>query len=151
METSMKTTTQIKVRYGETDMMGIVYHANYLLYFEDARTDFLEKIGFPYERIEEAGYMCPIRNVEISYGAPLRYGEPAFVETSVVENRATKTVYRQRVFHGEADPERDKPLATALITCCMVERSTFKPVSIMRVVPELHALYDEIAEPSEDA
>ena len=66
----MKLTTPIKVRYGETDMMGIVYHANYLLYFEDARTDFLERIGFPYAKIEEAGYMCPIRNVEISYGAP---------------------------------------------------------------------------------
>ena len=47
--------TPIKVRYGETDMMGVVYHANYLLYFEDARTAFLEAIGYPYARIEEAG------------------------------------------------------------------------------------------------
>ena len=39
-------------------MMGIVYHANYLLYFEDARTAFLEAIGFPYDAIEGAGYLC---------------------------------------------------------------------------------------------
>ena len=47
----METTTEIKVRYAETDAMGIVYHANYLVYFEVARTDYLEKLGFPYERI----------------------------------------------------------------------------------------------------
>lgn len=67
----MQATTTIHVRYGETDMMGIVYHANYLLYFEDARTDFLETIGYPYARLEEAGYLSPVVNVDVSYGAPL--------------------------------------------------------------------------------
>ena len=68
--------TPIKVRYGETDMMGVVYHANYLLYFEDARIDFLDALGFSYaERIEGAGYMSPIHDIEIHYKAPLRYGE----------------------------------------------------------------------------
>ena len=94
--------------------------------------------------------MCPIRNVEISYGAPLHYGEGAFIETSVVKNAATKTVYAHRVFREGMDPEHDKPLATALITCCMVERETFKPVSIKRVVPELFALYSDILEPQEE-
>ena len=45
---SMHRHTPIKVRYGETDMMGVVYHANYLLYFEDARIDFLDAVGFSY-------------------------------------------------------------------------------------------------------
>ena len=53
--------TPITVRYGETDMMGVVYHANYLLYFEDARVDFLNALGFSYnERLEAAGYISPI-------------------------------------------------------------------------------------------
>ena len=47
----MRVCTPITIRYAETDMMGIVYHANYLLYFEDARTRFLEAIGFPYDHI----------------------------------------------------------------------------------------------------
>ena len=51
----MRVCTPITIRYAETDMMGVVYHANYLLYFEDARTAFLEAIGYPYARIEEAG------------------------------------------------------------------------------------------------
>ena len=61
---SMHRHTPIKVRYGETDMMGVVYHANYLLYFEDARIDFLDAVGFSYnECIEQQGYMSPIHDV----------------------------------------------------------------------------------------
>ncbi|MEE0306911.1 MAG: thioesterase family protein, partial [Adlercreutzia sp.] len=79
--------TPIKVRYGETDMMGVVYHANYLLYFEDARIDFLDALDFSYaERIEGAGYMSPIHDIEIHYKAPLRYGEAGVVRTSVAKN-----------------------------------------------------------------
>ncbi len=136
--------TPIQVRYAETDMMGVVYHANYLLYFEDARTHFLETIGFPYKRIEECGVMCPVYDVHMTYGSPLRYGEEAYVLTQVVENRATKTTYRQRVYREGMDPAADKPCVDALITACMVERGTFKPVSIKRVLPELLARYDEI-------
>ena len=56
----MKVCTAIPVRYAETDKMAVVYHANYLLYFEDARTRFLEELGYPYARIEQAGYMSPV-------------------------------------------------------------------------------------------
>lgn len=145
----MKACTPIKVRYGETDMMGVVYHANYLLYFEDARCDFLEKVGFPYARIEEAGYMCPIYHVDIQYGEPLRYGEDAFVLTRVVKSAPTKTTYQQEVYRAGMTPGVDKPLVMGRITACMVERTTFKPVSIKRAFPELYALYEQIVEPEE--
>lgn len=49
----METSTEIEVRYAETDGMGVVYHANYLVYLEVARTDFLNKLGFPYADIEK--------------------------------------------------------------------------------------------------
>lgn len=145
----MQVRTPIKVRYGETDMMGVVYHANYLLYFEDARCDFLEKAGFPYAKIEEAGYMCPIRNVEVTYGAPLRYGEDAFVLTRVVKSTPTKTTYLQEVYRADMTPDVDKPLASGRITACTVERATFKPVSLKRTFPELYALYADLVEPEE--
>ena len=99
---SMHRHTPIKVRYGETDMMGVVYHANYLLYFEDARIDFLDALGFSYaERIEGAGYMSPIHDIEIHYKAPLRYGEAGVVRTSVAKNLPMRTVYRQQVFRAD--------------------------------------------------
>ena len=75
----MKVCTAIPVRYAETDKMAVVYHANYLLYFEDARTRFLEELGYPYARIEQAGYMSPVVSFEVRYGEPLRYGDVAIV------------------------------------------------------------------------
>ncbi len=140
----MHTDTPITVRYGETDMMGVVYHANYLLYFEDARIDFLDAAGFSYsERIEAAGYMSPIRSVEIEYRSPLRYGEAGFVRTTVAKNQPMRTVYHQRVFRAGDDPETDHPLVDALVTVCVVERETFKPVNIKRTFPDLFAVYAE--------
>ena len=48
----MRLNVPISVRYGETDMMGVVYHANYILYFEDAREKYLAELGFPYADLE---------------------------------------------------------------------------------------------------
>lgn len=171
---SMHRHTPIKVRYGETDMMGVVYHANYLLYFEDARIDFLDALGFSYaERIEGAGYMSPIHDIEIHYKAPLRYGEAGIVRTSIAQNLPMRTVYRQQVYRAEdiledgttgvasepsaegaATCDRRKPqlcegatpLVDALVTVCVVERDTFKPVSLRRTFPDLYAKYAEIVE-----
>jgi len=150
--------TPITVRYGETDMMGVVYHANYLLYFEDARIDFLNAVGYPYdEYIEQAGYMSPIYGLEVQYRSPLRYGEAAFVRTSVARSLPMRTVYSQQIFRAEDAAGTDEagepllragatPLVDGLVTLCVVERDTFRPVSLKRTFPDLHRLYGEIIE-----
>lgn len=150
--------TPIKVRYGETDMMGVVYHANYLLYFEDARIDFLDAVGYPYdEYIEQAGYMSPIYGLQVQYRSPLRYSEAAFVRTSVAQSLPMRTVYRQQVFRADDAAGTDEagepllhegatPLVDGLVTLCVVERDTFRPVSLKRTFPDLHRLYGEIIE-----
>lgn len=103
-------------------MMGIVYHANYLLYFEDARTRFLEAIGFPYDHIEQAGYLSPVTHFECDYGAPLRYGDTAVVRTRVVSSRPTKTVYaygcsgKARISTSRSPAARDgAPIASLML------------------------------------
>ncbi|MCI8425458.1 MAG: acyl-CoA thioesterase [Adlercreutzia sp.] len=148
--------TPITVRYGETDMMGVVYHANYLLYFEDARIDYLTAADFSYnEQIEQAGYMSPIYHIEIAYKSPLRYGEAGFVRTSVAKNLPMRTVYRQQVFRADDEAGTDEagepllregaaPLVDALVTVCVVERDTFKPVSLKRTFPDLYEKYDTL-------
>ena len=83
--------SRIRVRYAETDRMGIVYHANYLVWFEIARSEFLEKLGFPYEEMEKAGYMSPVADVQLSYGMPLTYGDTAIVRTRVTKLTPAKT------------------------------------------------------------
>lgn len=143
----MHVDTPIRPRYGEVDMMGVVYHANYLLYFEDARLDFLNALDFSYnEEVEQAGYMSPIFAIEVKYGAPLRYGEAGFVRTTIEKNGPMKTIYRQRVFHAE-DTAGETPLVDALVTLCVVERETFKPVNIKKAFPRLYAKYAEAMEP----
>ncbi|MEY8562827.1 thioesterase family protein [Eggerthellaceae bacterium 3-80] len=142
--------TPISVRYGETDMMGVVYHANYLLYFEDARIDFLNHVNFCYsERIEGQGYMSPIYEVQIKYHAPLRYGECGFVRTSIAKNQPIKTVYHQEVYKEGMTPGKDAPLVDAYVTVCVVERETFKPVNMKKTFPDLYNTYASVLESSE--
>lgn len=137
----------IKVRYAETDQMGVVYHANYLLYMEDARTAFLQAVGFPYEKMEQSGFLSPVVDVHITYGVPLRYGQTVIVRTRVISNRPTKTTYAYEFYVEGMDLEREKPLATAESVHCLVEAESFKPTSIKRVLPDLYALYATLVEP----
>lgn len=90
--------------------------------------------------------MSPIRSVEIQYHQPLRYGEAGFVRTSIAKNLPLRTVYRQQVFREGSNPKVDKPLVDALVTVCVVERATFKPVNLKRAFPDLFAKYAEAQE-----
>lgn len=145
----MKVCMPINIRYSETDMMGVVYHANYLLYFEDARADFLRKIGIPYEEIERVGLVSPVLSVTVNYGEPLRYGDKAIVRTRIVSTGAMKTTYAYEVFKEGQDFDKDTPCCTGQSVHCLVDAKTFKPVSIKRGMPELYARYAEVMEPDD--
>jgi acyl-CoA thioester hydrolase len=69
----------IEVRYAETDQMGVVHHANYVVWFEVARTHLCELSGFHYADIEKMGYLLMVTGVEVSYRRPARYGDVARV------------------------------------------------------------------------
>ncbi len=143
----MRTVMPFTVRYAETDMMGVVHHASYLLYFEDARTDFLEKIGFPYRDIERAGFASPVASVQVNYARPLVYGDEPQVRTRVTENGRSKTVYAYEIFKDEADLATGTPCCTGTSTHCVVDAQTFRPVSIKQRLPELYARFQEVLEP----
>jgi acyl-CoA thioester hydrolase len=70
----------IEVRYAETDQMGVVHHANYVVWFELARTRLCSLSGFHYADIERLGYLLMVTGVEVRYHRPARYGETARVE-----------------------------------------------------------------------
>ena len=127
--------------------MGIVYHANYLLYFEDARTAFLEALGIPYSVIESRGFLSPVVSFTCDYGEPLRYGDTAIVRTRVITSRPTKTIYAYEVFKEGQNLDTDKPHCTGQSTHCLVDAQTFKPVSIKRALPELYLRYNDVLEP----
>ena len=64
-----------KVQYYETDRMGIAHHSNYIRWMEEARTDTLEQIGLPYDKIERAGILIPVLGVACDYSISFRYSE----------------------------------------------------------------------------
>ena len=65
----------IKVRYSETDQMGIVHHSNYLKFFELARIEWLEKLNLPYQKIEKNNIILPVVNCELKFIKPLVFGD----------------------------------------------------------------------------
>ena len=73
-----------KVQYYETDMMGVVHHANYLHWMEEARIDFLDRLGFPYADMEAAGVISPVRSVSCQYKKPCAFGDEIAIEVKVL-------------------------------------------------------------------
>jgi acyl-CoA thioester hydrolase len=73
--------TTLQVRYAETDQMGVVYYANYLVWFEVARTDLLRTLGWTYREMEAAGVMLPVIEVHCEYRRPARYDEEIEIRT----------------------------------------------------------------------
>jgi len=68
-------TTSVRVRYADTDKMGIVYNGNYLRFFEIGRTELLRQIGLPYVNLESAGYLLPVLEAHVEYRSPARYDD----------------------------------------------------------------------------
>ena len=79
----MQYTYNHKVQYYETDQMGIVHHSNYIRWFEEARTEALENIGFGYAKMEEIGVVSPVLSVECEYKTMTRFGETVIITMEV--------------------------------------------------------------------
>lgn len=93
--------TSFPVRYAETDRMGIVYHANYYVWFEVGRNELLKSAGLPYWEIESQGVFLPVVKGFCRYRRPARFGDTVVVKTRVEELRAARIrlsyeVYRQQ-------------------------------------------------------
>lgn len=73
--------TTLRVRYAETDRMGVVYYANYLVWFEVARADLLRTLGWTYREMEEAGVSLPVIEARCDYKAPARYDDEIVIRT----------------------------------------------------------------------
>lgn len=88
----IETKTQIRVRYAETDQMGVVYHANYAIYFEVARTDGFRQIGLPYSQLEADGVKLPVVDLHIKYHKSAHYDELLTIVARVREMPVVRLV-----------------------------------------------------------
>jgi len=93
--------TQVRVRYAETDQMGVVYHANYLVWFEVGRVEFIRQIGMDYKTMEsEEGAMIAVVEATARYVSPARYDDLLVVRTTLAGVRGPIVRFRYEIFRA---------------------------------------------------
>lgn len=112
-----------KIRYAETDQMGIVHHANYLLYLEQARIEWLEKKGIDYAKLEAQGIMLPVYNINIDYKRPLKFGEQVKVVVKLGEMYGVRIRFDYKLYNP-----KDKLAVEAQVTLVFTSADSRKPI-----------------------
>jgi acyl-CoA thioester hydrolase len=95
------TKTLIRVRFNEVDSMGVVWHGNYIRYFEDGREDFGDKFSISYLDFRNHGVLIPIVKIVCDFKKPLVYGDTTLVETRFVDSDAAKILYDYTLFNNK--------------------------------------------------
>jgi len=90
----------IRVRYAETDRMGLLHHANYLVYFEQGRTELLRAQGLAYRDLEDQGYLLVLTKVQVRYRSPARYDDLLTLRTILVRTTHVKIEHRYELLRG---------------------------------------------------
>ena len=91
----------MRARYAETDAMGIVYHTNYIVWFEVGRGEYMRQLGGEYAHLEAHGYYLPVIEVQARYVASARYPDLVTVRTMVEESRSRKVTFSYEVVMAE--------------------------------------------------
>jgi acyl-CoA thioester hydrolase len=90
--------TEVNVRFGEVDSMGIVWHGNYVKYIEDGRESFGRKYGISYQDIKANDVMAPVVNLNVDFKKQVAYGEQLIVETEYQDSEAAKIIFNYRIY-----------------------------------------------------
>ncbi len=131
----LKHKTTCRVRYGDTDKMGFVYHANYFRWFEVGRSEMFRSMGIPYKSIESKGFFLPLSEMHCTFNAPSQYDDILVIETSIDTRYRAGMKFDYKIF-GE---NNDKLLASGYTKHAFVD-------SDGRVVRPPKFLTDSIAE-----
>lgn len=129
-------TTQIRVRYAETDQMGHVYHGNYAIYHEVARTEAMKQIGFRYKDLEDSGVMMPVYENSFRYVLPALYDQLLNIKVMVDEMPKVKMTFRY-----EFTNEADKLIHSGSTTLFFMDIKSQRPVRAPQSVMDLMAPY----------
>ncbi|MDT0295559.1 thioesterase family protein [Mesonia ostreae] len=120
----MKThSTNIRVRYAETDQMGVVHHGNYALYLELARCEWLEQFGTSYKSIEESGVMLPVYEMNFKFKRPAKFDDILRVKTTLVRQPSFKIEFNYEIYN-----QHQELLTTAHTILVFVDINSRKPV-----------------------
>ncbi|MGB3608379.1 MAG: thioesterase family protein [Psychroserpens sp.] len=113
---------EFRVRYGETDKMGVVYHGNYAQYFEIGRTEWLRKIGFSYRKMEADGLMLPVISLTINYKKSAHYDDLIKVKTKLLKMPGVKIEFEYEIVN-----ENDELLTTGTSVLVFIDINKNRP------------------------
>lgn len=119
-----KHNVQVRVRYAETDQMGVVYHGNYAQYFEIGRVEWLRNLGVSYKKMEEMGVMLPVVSLSMNYKKPARYDELLTVKTIFKSQSAVRIEFDYEIYN-----EQEELLTTATSILVFVDMKTGRPIA----------------------
>lgn len=138
----LQSKTEITVRYAETDMMGVVYHGNYLPWFEVGRTTLLREQGLPYRELERDGYFLPVVEANIKYHRPAVYDDKVTVITTLREKPGVRITLEYEV------RREDTLLVTGRTVHAFIDRAgrpSRPPAAFSNRMDELFAVADQSA------
>ncbi|MFT6716602.1 MAG: acyl-CoA thioester hydrolase [Saprospiraceae bacterium] len=138
-EILVKHTQKLRVRYSETDQMGIVYYGNYAQYFEVARVEFLRALGFVYKELEDDGVIMPVVRYETDFKSPAKYDEELSIVTSVKTLPTSKITFDYEVFSPEGTL-----VCTAKVILVFLNKKSFRTQRAPEKLVELLANSSEL-------
>ncbi len=131
--------SEIRVRYAETDQMGVVYHGNYFTWFEIGRTGFLRQLGYSYSELEKKGIMLPVVNVGCDYKESAKYDDEIQIKTTLKALKGVRITYHYQLYRKSDQ----RLLAEGTTTHAFVD-SDFKPTNLKKHYPELYEALTKI-------
>ena len=133
-----------KVCYYETDKMGVTHHSNYIRWMEEARVEFLDKIGFGYKKLEEDGIISPVIGIECEYKAPTTFNDLVEIKVGVEEFKGVKLVIKYIMTNLNS-----KEIVLKGITKhCFLSKDN-KPIALKKNFPKLDKKLRELANNNE--
>ena len=124
--------SEVRVRYSETDQMGVVYHGNYLPYFEIGRVEWLRNQGISYKSMEERGVALPIVNLSLNYKKSARYDDILTIKTTFKSQTSVKIE-----FDCEIRNEQNELLTTAQFLLVFVDMKTGRATAAPEYIKEI--------------
>lgn len=121
-----------KVRYAETDQMGIVHHSNYYVWFEMGRTEFLSELGYSYGEFERKGCLLPVIETHCVYKKPAKYEDMVTVKTMVGEMKGVRISFKYEVYSESGELIAHGDTAHAFVN------SEMKPINVKKTFPDIY-------------
>ena len=126
-----KFSTNIRVRYGETDQMGVVYHGNYATFFEVARTEWLRNVGVSYKDLENRGIILPVISLSFNFIKPAKYDDILIISVFLKKNPLVKIEFDYEIVN-----QNKEKISTGNSVLAFMDRKTNKPTKCPNYILE---------------